>query len=155
MKTEIIIDGVKYNLDIQKAKEIGVLKEKDTRCKSWEEFTLKYKNSRGYYYESTISKMHNPLNPCSGTEQLTQQEAIAIQAFSKLLKLRRDWIGDWNPIWNNNNYDIKYCVKFVSNTLCIRPWETCSHSFSFPTEEMAQEFLENFNDLFNQCKNIL
>lgn len=72
MKTEIIIDGVKYNLDIQKAKEIGVLKEKDTRCKSWEEFTLKYKNSRGYYYESTISKMHNPLNPCSGTEQLTQ-----------------------------------------------------------------------------------
>ena len=154
MKTEIIIDGVKYNLDIQKAKEIGVLEKENKRCKTWEEFMEKHRNSIGYVC-TNANNINEKFSPFDTREQLTQEEALAIAAFSKLIKLRRDWIGEWNPIWNNNNYDIKYCVKFVSNTLCIRPWETCSHSFSFPTEEMAQEFLENFNDLFNQCKNIL
>lgn len=155
MKTKVTIHGVEYTIDLEKAKELGILEKEDTRCKSWDDFKLKYKGSRGYYYESTTNNIHTPLNPWCAGEQLTQQEAIAIQAFSKLLKLRRDWIGDWNPIWNNNNYDIKYCVKFVSNTLCIRPWETCSHSFSFPTEKMAEEFLKCFKDLFEQCKYLI
>lgn len=153
MKTEIIINGVKYNLDLEKAKELGVIKEKDQRCKSWEEFKLKYKNSRGYFYESTVSQIHTPLNPCSGCEQLTQQEAIAIQAFSKLLKLRRDWIGNWEPDWCVSK--TKYCIIVVSNCLTIACFRSDHHVFSFPTKEMAQEFLENFNDLFNQCKNIM
>lgn len=150
MKTEIIINGVEYNLDLEKAKELGVLKQKDQRCKSWEEFKLKYKNSRGYYYESTINKMHNPLSPCSGTEQLTQQEAIAIQAFSKLLKLRRDWIGDWEPDWTRNIE--KYSIVCENNIVDVMLSGYITHPFSFPTKKMAKEFLKCFKDLFELCK---
>lgn len=153
MKTEIIINGVEYNLDLEKAKELGVIKEKDPRCKSWEDFKLKYKTSRGYFYESIIDKIHTPLNPCSGCEQLTQQEAIAIQAFSKLLKLRRDWIGDWNPNWKNA--ERKYCIVATCNILTITSYYSDHHTFSFPTEEMAREFFYCFIDLFEQCKNIM
>jgi hypothetical protein len=152
---EIIVnlEGKEYQIDIQKAKDLGILKEKDTRCKSWEEFKLKHKTSRGYFYESTVSKIHTPLNPCSGCEQLTQQEAIAIQAFSKLLKLRRDWIGDWEPDWNNK--DVKYSIKCNCTKFGIGAshWHSCA--FVFPTQEMAKEFLECFKDLFEQCKNLI
>lgn len=150
---EIIInlEGKEYQIDVQKAKELGVIKEKDQRCKSWEEFKLKYKNSRGYYYESTINKMHNPLSPCSGTEQLTQQEAIAIQAFSKLLKLRRDWIGDWEPNWCNS-MERKYYITVYRNEFYVDYCSEYSKTFSFSTEEMAREFLNCFKDLFEDCK---
>lgn len=146
MKTEIIINGVKYNLDIQKAKELGVIKEKDTRCKSWEEFKLKYKIVEAIF-------MYNPLNPCSGCEPLTKQEAIAIQAFSKLLKLRRDWIGDWEPDWTRNIE--KYSIVCENNIVDVMLSGYITHPFSFPTKKMAKEFLKCFKDLFNQCKNIM
>lgn len=149
---EIIInlEGKEYQIDIQKAKEIGVLKEKDSRCKSWEEFKLKYKNSRGYSIDSLTGEIYNSLNPMIAVEQLTENEAVAIQAFSRLLKLRRDWIGNWDPDWNI--YKIKYCITYLSDHLCISYWESYHHPFSFPTEEMAEEFLNCFRNLFEQCK---
>jgi hypothetical protein len=153
---EIIVnlEGKEYQINIQKAKDLGILKEKDARCKSWEEFKLKYKNSRGYFYESTISKIHTPLNPCSGCEQLTQQEAIAIQAFSKLLKLRRDWIGTWEPNWCNS-MERKYYIAVYRNEFYVNYCSEYSKTFSFPTREMAEEFLKYFKDLFEQCKMLI
>ena len=44
----VILEGKEYQIDIQKAKELGVIKEKDTRCKSWEDFIKKYLNGYGY-----------------------------------------------------------------------------------------------------------
>lgn len=153
MKTEIIINGVKYNLDIQKAKELGVLEEENTRCKSWENFTVKYYKKQGFHYDDINMKLELINTPIKATEQLTENEAIAIQAFSKLLKLRRNWIGNWDPDWCVSK--TKYCIIVISNCLTIACFRSDHHVFSFPTKEMAQEFLENFNDLFNQCKNIL
>ena len=152
---EIIVnlEGKEYQIDIQKAKELGVTKEKDTKCKSWDEFKLKYKNSYGYYSESISGKIYNPINPLGIGEQLIQQEAIAIQAFSKLLKLRRDWIGDWDPYQNIPNY--KYCIAVTNNHFIVHCCYYDQRAFSFPTREIAQKFLEIFNDLFNQCKNLI
>ena len=149
---EIIVnlEGREYQIDIQKAKELGVIKEKDQRCKSWDEFKVKYKNSRGYFYESTTNKMHNPLTPCSGCEQLTQQEAIAIQAFSKLLKLRRNWIGTWEPNWYIA--EDKYCIVVKDTHINVGCFSAIQQTFSFPTREMAEEFLKCFKDLFENCK---
>lgn len=152
-KTILILDGKEYQINIEKAKELGVIKEKDSKCRSWEEFKLKYKGNRGYYYDSTTNEIHNPINPWAVSEQLTQQEAIAIDAFSKLLKLRRDWIGNWNPDWNNS--ENKYCIININNHLTIYTCYSEHHTFSFPTEEMVNEFLGCFRDLFTQCKNLI
>lgn len=153
MKTKVTINGVEYNLDLEKAKELGVLEEKDTRCKSWEEFKEKYRKKQGFHYDDVNMNVLLVVNPYMTNEQLTENEAIAIKAFSKLLKLRRDWIGDWEPDWNDCK--IKYCVTFVANTLRIGYYEACSYSFSFPTEKMAKEFLKCFNHLFEQCKYLI
>ena len=46
----VILEGKEYQIDIEKAKELGVLNEKDTRCKSWEEYCKKYQSQKGYYF---------------------------------------------------------------------------------------------------------
>lgn len=51
----ITLNGKDYNIDVEKGKELGVLKEKDTRCKSWEEFIKKYLNMYGYRKGTRIS----------------------------------------------------------------------------------------------------
>lgn len=153
---EIIVhlEGKEYQIDIQQAKELGILKEKDTKCKSWEEFKLKYKNDRGYLYDSINNEIYSPVNPWSVSEQLTQQEAIAIQAFSKLLKLRRDWIGDWKPDWSDGTVR-KYYIYFCPNKFYVNYNYDYSRAFAFPTKEMAKEFLKCFKDLFEQCKYLI
>lgn len=144
MKTEVTINGVEYNLDLEKAKELGVLNEKDTRCKSWEEFKSKYFNKDGYFVNFPIHTWN----------QLTPEEAIAIHAFSKLLNLKRDWIGTWEPNWCNS-MERKYYITVYRNEFYVDYCSEYSKTFSFSTEEMAKEFLECFKDLFEQCKCII
>lgn len=155
MKTKVTINGVEYNLDLEKAKELGVLKE-DTICKSWEEFFEKYRNKRGLFYDEDNKKIEYVNTPINTIEQLTDNEAIAIKAFSKLLKLRRDCIEDWNPDWSNDYDDeTKYCVAVLNNKICIKHHYFESRTFSFPTKEMAEEFLECFRELLEDCKYLI
>lgn len=149
-KISITLEGKEYQIDIEKAKELGVLKEKDTRCKSWEEFLNKYQKKRGFYYDDITIRIEYTANPTTTNEQLTEDEAIAIGAFSKLLKLRRDWIGDWNP--DICTAEDKFCIIYSCDCIKIIRTSIDSHAFSFPTEEMASEFLKYFWDLFVQCK---
>ena len=119
---EIIInlEGKEYQIDIQKAKELGVIKEKDQRCKFWEELCAKY--SSGHSYIS-----HNYW-------QITSHESKFIQEFSKLLNLRRDWIEDWNPDWHSS--EPKYCIINMDGKLQVSSFRTSYHIFSFPTDKI-------------------
>ena len=150
---EITLNDKNYIIDVEKAKELGVLKEKDLRCKSWEEFKKKYLKKQGYFYDECDMCIALTNNPTKASEQLTGDEAIAIKAFSKLLKLRRDWISNWNPDWKNA--ERKYCIVVVCTCFTITSYYSDHHTFSFPTKEMATEFFNLFKDLFEQCKNLI
>lgn len=149
----VILEGKEYQIDIQKAKELGVIKEKNTFCKSWDEFKKKYETKTCYYFDTISQNVEKNHCPRATNEQLTKGEAIAIAAFSKLLKLRRDWIGYWEPNWCE--VEPKYCVITVCNHLKVAKFCTDHHAFAFPTKEIAEEFLKHFKYLFEQCKNII
>jgi hypothetical protein len=158
MKTKVTINGIEYNLDLEKAKELCILEEKDTRCKSWDEFCEKYSTKEGYFHDDLLKHiLYESVRPSktltTTSTQFTKEEAIAISAFSKLLKLRRDWIGDWEPDWIRNIE--KYCIVCESNLIDIMLGGYIIHPFSFPTKKMAKDFLKCFKDLFNQCKNLI
>jgi hypothetical protein len=146
----VILEGKEYQIDIQKAKELGVIKEKDQRCKSWEEFKLKYLNKDGYFINSTNVTGMTPC-PIRTCDQLTPEEALTVSAISKLLKLRRDWIGNWEPDWHDSGP--KYCIINMASNLQVHVFQTSYHIFSFPTEKMAEEFLKCFEELFKLSKN--
>ena len=146
--TTITLEGKEYQLDIEQAKKLGLLKEKGSRVKSWEDFAKKYDTA---YIVNETSAFPIEANVfCTGS-QLTVHEARALAAFSKLLKLRRDWIGEWEPDWED--IDASYGViwmhknKLQANIAC-----TPSRSLSFPDYEMAKEFLKTFRGLIEEAK---
>lgn len=144
----LTLNGKEYLLNIEQAKKLNLLKEKDSRVKSWEEFREKYYNRFGYFQSNDITI--KALSPTSDDDQLTQHESKAIAAFSKLLKLRRDWIGEWEPDWGN--YNNKYIINHCNSELFCGSCQRISRSLSFPTKKMAQEFLKTFKDLIEEAK---
>lgn len=133
-KQELLtLNGKEYLLNIEKAKELGLLKEK--KVKSWDEFKEKY-SAQGFHNVGT---------------QLTLRESYALEAFSKLLKLRRDWVGEWEPDWNKP-YDDKFIIYGYKNEIRICNSTITSASLSFPSDQLAQEFLETFRNLIEEAK---
>jgi hypothetical protein len=145
--TTITLEGKEYQLDIEQAEKLGLLKEKDNRVRSDVEFVKKYCGVCGYSYNITANMITRSETPIYTADQLTPHEAKALAAFSKLLKLRRDWIGEWEP--KNEAYVIVYWKSMMVD------WIDCEEecrSLSFPTEQMAHEFLETFRDLIEEAK---
>ena len=149
--TTILLDGKEYQLDIEQAKQLGLLKEKDSKVKSWKEFEEKYENIEGYIYATVSDCILTIDSPINTPIQITPHEATALAAFSKLLKLRRDWIGEWEPDWED--IDASYGVIWIyKNKLQTNAACTPARSLSFPTEQMAKKFLDTFRDLIEEAK---
>lgn len=154
-KQELLtLNGKEYLLDIEQAEKLGLLKEKDSRVRSWEEFKEKYENIEGYIY-STVSDCILTLDsPINTPIQITPHEAQALAAFSKLLKLRRDWIGEWEPDWSNTNVG-RGVIWLNKNEIKASTAYTISSPLSFPDYKMAKEFLETFRDLIEEAKTLI
>lgn len=148
--TTVVLEGKEYQLDIKQAKQLGLLKEKDSRVKSWEEYIKKYVGIHGYSYNMNMNMITHSETPIYTADQLTKHEAKALAAFSRLLKLRRDWIGEWEPDWTpNNRKGSIYCkLDCVDCDWCTQ----LRHALSFPTLKMAKDFLETFRDLIEEAK---
>lgn len=148
---KIELEGKIYDLDIDQAKKLNLLKE-DARCKSWEDFKKIHKNTDGYVC-NTNGECFSCIEIQTTGQQFTKSDAKAIWALSYLMKLRRDWVGDWEPDWCT--IEPKYCIITISNCLTIACFRSDHRAFSFPTKGMAIEFLNCFRDLFEQCKNYI
>lgn len=151
--TTVILEGKEYQLDIEQAKKLDLLKEKDNRVRSWEEFVKKYSCSPGYSYNLTAKMLIHSATPIYTTDQLTPHEAKALSAFSQLLKLRRDWIGEWRPDWEDNSP--KYLINVWRNHICFEVERNSSAALSFPTEKMAKDFLETFRELIKEAQTLI
>lgn len=150
-KQELLtLNGKEYLLDIEQAEKLGLLKEKDNKVRSWEEFKEKYENIEGYIYATVSDCILTLDSPINTPIQITPHEATALAAFSKLLKLRRDWVGEWEPDWTDGT--VKYIIRIWRNHICYELERNTSASLSFPTEQMAKEFLETFRDLIEEAK---
>ena len=82
-----------------------------------------------------------------------KEEAQVFAAFSRLIKLRKNWIGDWKPDWTND--ESKYTIINEGNLFVSSLNVAVSCPMSFPTEEMRDEFAETFTDLLVIAKPLL
>lgn len=147
MKT-IEIDGKSYLIDIEKATEQGLLKEKDSKPRSWEE------------YDKTIKLLHVTSEydkvGVGGTKYdnfVTETEAKAFCALGKLIQLRDSWYGNWKPDWDE--VYTKYTIVNARGRIELNTATFNSRVLAFPTEKMATEFLETFRDLIEEAKMFL
>ena len=65
------------------------------------------------------------------------------------LELGKPWEPDWIEL------SPKYTITVIENKFEKRFALTQSYILAFPTEEMRDAFFENFNDLIEQCKELL
>ena len=148
MKT-IEIDGKSYLIDIEKAAEQGLLKEKDNKPRSWEEYDRALKH---LYITSGYDKVG-----VGGTRYdhfATETEAKAFCALGKLIQLRDAWVGDWEPDWTNDK-EYKWIIQYDYNDVHIYHSFVVSRPLSFPTKDMAIEFFDAFSGLLKQAKMFL
>lgn len=73
-------------------------------------------------------------------------------AFVKLEHLRDYWLGEWTPIWDRSE---KWCIRLWGNELSIGVTTNISRFLTFPTKEMAEEFLKCFRDLIEVARNLI
>lgn len=131
--------------------------------KTWDEFCDKYpvtNNEAILSHNSVIITFED--FPNSSTERdpdvdrnfcTSLQEAEAFLALIQLRQLRKVYVKDWEPDWDNN--DPKYCIICDINQFDILNFYHISGPLSFPTEELASQFLYNFKDLLEVAKPLL
>ena len=103
-------------------------------------------------WKEVISKLHETAIISSRNlpfNSLAEYEGF--EAFYKLIHLRKEWIGDWNP-----KKESQLCVIVqLDNEITTRDnWNTY-RVLSFPTPEMRDEFLKRFEDLIQKAKDLI
>ena len=145
----IQINGKSYLIDIEKATEQGLLKEKDNKPQSWEEYAEATSGIIGYkaslHYSGAYGNQYNIFK--------NVDEAKAFCALGKLIQLRDAWWGEWRPDWKDNEF--KYSIGIYFNRIDITYHANLSYILAFPTAEMRDDFLSTFRDLIEQAKMFL
>lgn len=160
-----------YNYDFPETKSLEALtaivsalfkeyEKQNELPKTWEEFCEKNPIKREECFVTNISMIqivpedvsrdvNFDKNVCS-----SKKEAEAHLALIQLRQLRKAYIKDWEPDWEDI-YNDKFCVGFYQNELGVLERYDSSCPLSFPTEELATQFLTYFKDLLEIAKPLL
>lgn len=116
-----------------------VFKKKNNKPRSWEEYRAKVPENKLYKVWGIVE----------GNEL-----SEAFLAMTQLMSLRQTWIGDWNPDWSCG-YSSNYCVAGVGDHFDVCTLSKCRRALSFPTIEMAKDFMDCFEGLLEIAKPLL
>ena len=146
---ELIKDGNTY----------VVREKKQVPPRSWREFCENCPRTANEYfigYDSSIGQIFN--TPCPRDAEhdknicSSKEEAEAFLALMQLRQLRKAWVGDWKSTENRHSYGI-FAKK--DGSLEIGFYDSLYRNMLFPTEEMADDFLNCFKDLCETAKPLL
>lgn len=125
--------------------------------KTWEEFCKGNCVKDVYFISpgSEITAISGYMNSITDKNICTsRQEAEAFLALMQLRQLRKAYVKDWEPDWINDT-NTKYCIEVDCNTLLVHTWYHKNHSLTFPSRELANQFLTNFKGLLEIAKPLL
>lgn len=106
----------------------------------------------GTGYTKSKRKEYDLRSPINRGYVSNREEAEAFLALMQLRQLRKAWVGDWEPDWNNDSES--YTIRKYENTLSYGLSRN-SGPLTFPTEIVASEFFYCFKDLLEQAKMLL
>lgn len=126
-----------------------------TRVRTWEEYCKKMKGKISYYIDPSSGITISTFGNCPFLSEFkTEEEVKAFEAYGKLIKLRKQWIGDWKPNWANESQR-KYVIFNYAGEVVRDISLSTAHCLSFPTLEMREEFFECFKDYLEQAKDLI
>lgn len=132
-------------------------KELNPLPKSWEEFCKNHMIDTSEAYFDTCGMIYSAdathrdsiydKNVCP-----SKRSAEAHLAMIQLEQLRNYWWNGWEPIWDCSE---KWCIRLWGNELGVGVATHIARFLTFPTNEMAREFLECFRDLIEKAKDLI
>ena len=132
--------------------EIDVVRE-SVKPKTWEEYINGIKGHKCYY----ITKDSENLLGVSGADPHrdrniigSEDEAEAFLAMMQLRTLRKSWVGEWEPNWDDRSE--KYRIVAESGVIHVTTAYRISSPMSFPDFDMANDFLDCFKELLEAAK---
>lgn len=84
-------------------------------------------------------------------QDITPQHIALIQ----LHKLRDCYRQGWVPDYSDHNSELIWSIIKRRGVLMVGNFVYDSHFLSFPTQELAEEFLNNFRDLIEQAGDLI
>ena len=79
--------------------------------------------------------------------------SLKYDALLKLEQLRDCWRNGWVPNWSDRSE--KWCIALCGNELSVSITTIIPRFLTFPTREMAKEFLEYFRDLIEKAGDLI
>lgn len=138
-----------------------VREKKQEPPRSWEEFCKNYPLKRGEAYidvNSGIDVMNYKCSRHVSTSKnwcISKEEAEAFLALMQLRQLRKAWVGDWEQTPSDTETAAISCDVDKQRLTIHYGYFLVSNILSFPSLEMAQEFLDCFRDLCETAKILL
>lgn len=145
--------------DSELIKEENIYKICRVIPKTWEEFCNRTPIRQEYFigYDSKINLRENKGRTPYGDRNLhaSEVEAEATLTLIQLIRLRKAWIGEWDPEKTCANiYYIQSTIDGELTVSFISRYVYC-HTFTFPSKSMATQFMECFRDLLNIANRFL
>ena len=146
-------ESAKQEKIVFKKKE--VFKKKDTKPRSWKEYLELSAGFDGCGINWNMNGGIQTTGLHHRSEAIVPTEYGApFIAMMQLISLRQEWIGDWKPDWKINTTNV-WCVIFKEGRLKVDFFCTISMALSFPTKEMAEDFMNCFKDLLEIAKPLI
>lgn len=168
MENEIKIKVPEGKKAVQSTDDNGniVIKLEDIdpiRSKSWDEFCKNYPVIENEWYISSDGHIfcayagYNNRNVVTDTNYLeTKEDAEGILALIQLTRLHDEWVGNWEPGWEDDAVKNKYVItRNGYKTFKIQACWYDPRFLVFPTRRMAEEFKECFKDLLDKAKKFI
>ena len=127
--------------------------------KTWEEFCILNPHKTGEYYISSLSSVCKiqgkglrsyTLDKNAFTSEEAAEQHIALM---QLHQLRDCYRQGWKPDFLDDSR--KWCIIKNNNILSVDWGINYSVFLSFQTKEIAEEFLNNFEDLIKQAGDLI
>ena len=136
-----------------KQEKIVFKKKENAKPRSWEEYLELNTSFDGSGIDWNCGGVQTTGLHHRGKAIVPTHLARPFIAMMQLMSLRQAWIGDWTPDWKNPNIK-KWCIIFECE-LKVSYFYSNSRALSFPTIEMAKDFMDCFKDLLEIAKPLI
>ena len=146
-----------YDIDCQesaKQEKIVFKNKKNTKPRSWEEYLELNTGFDGSGIDWNCGGVQTTGLHHRGKAIVPTHLAQPFIAMMQLMSLRQAWIGDWTPDWNDETL-VKWNIICLQNQVCLCDTIIKSRVLSFPTKEMAGDFMDCFRILLEIAKPLL
>ena len=132
-----------------------VFKKKDTKPRSWKDYLELNTGFDGAGIDWNMNGGIQTTGLHHRSEAIVPTEYGApFIAMMQLISLRQEWIGDWKPDWTCGHSD-NYCIICAGDRFEMCIFRQCRYALSFPTKEMAEDFMNTFKDLLEIAKPLI